>query len=100
MLKAKAGGSGDYFSGGPFVATAERLWGTVAVPATGIPAGTALVGDATVGCTLFIREGVTVIASDSDQDDFVRHRVTLLGKGRFALAIWQPSAFAVVDLAA
>jgi hypothetical protein len=52
------------------------------------------------GATLFVREAVQVIASDSDQDDFVRNRVTLLGEGRFALAIWQPSAFAVVDLAA
>lgn len=100
MLKAKAGGSGEYFSGGPFVATAERLWGTVAVPATGIPAGTVLVGDATIGCTLFVREGVNVIMSDSDQDDFVRNRVTLLGEGRFALAVWAPSAFARVRLVA
>jgi hypothetical protein len=100
MLKAKATGSGDYFSGGPFVATAERLWGAVAVPATGVPAGTALVGDATIGATIFVREGVSVIMSDSDQDDFIRNKVTLLGEGRFALAIWQPSAFAVVDLAA
>jgi hypothetical protein len=100
MLKAKATGSGEYFSGGPFVATAEQLWGATAVPATGIPQGTALVGDATIGATIFVREGVTVIASDSDQDDFVRNRVTLLGEGRFALAIWEPQAFAVVDLAA
>jgi hypothetical protein len=100
MLKAKATGDGQYFSGGPFVATAERLWGTVTVPATGIPAGVALVGDATIGATLLVREGVSVIASDSDQDDFVRNRVTLLGEMRAALAVWQPSAFAVVDLAA
>jgi hypothetical protein len=53
-----------------------------------------------VGCTLFVREGVGVIASNSDGDDFTRNRITLLGEGRFALAIWQPSAFAVVDLAA
>lgn len=72
MLKAKAAVSGDYFSGGPFVATAERLWGAVAVPATGVPAGTALVGDFALGATLFVREGVSVLASDSDQDDFVR----------------------------
>ena len=51
-------------------------------------------------CTLFVGEGVTVIASDSDQDEFTRNRVALLGEGRFALAVWQPSAFAVVDLAA
>jgi len=100
MLKAKAAGSGDYHSAGPFTATAERLWGAVAVPATGIPAGTALVGDFTLGATIFVREGVNVRMSDSDQDDFVRNKVTLLGEGRFALAVWQPSAFAVVDLAA
>lgn len=109
MLKAKAAGDsgaplpagyGHYFSGGPFVSTAERLWGAVAVPATGVPAGLALVGDFTLGATLFVREGVSVLASDSDQDDFLRNRVTLLGEGRFALAVWQPSAFAVVDLAA
>jgi hypothetical protein len=47
-----------------------------------------------------VREGVTVLASDSDQDDLLRNRVTLLGEARFALAVWQPSAFAVVDLAA
>jgi len=100
MLRAKAGGSGEYFSGGPFIAAAERLWGATVVPSTGVPAGTALVGDFTLGATLFVREGVTVIASDSDQDDFLRNVVTLLGEGRFALAVWQPSAFAVVDLAA
>jgi hypothetical protein len=47
-----------------------------------------------------VREAVQVIASDSDQDDFTRNRVTLLGEGRFAVAIWQPSAFAVVHVAA
>ena len=100
MLKAKATGSGEYFSGGPFVAAAERLWGVATVPSTGVTQGSVLVGDATRGATLFVREGVNVIASDSDQDDFVRNRVTLLGEGRFALAVWQPAAFAVVDLTA
>jgi hypothetical protein len=38
--------------------------------------------------------------SDSDSDDFVRNRLTLLGEGRFALAIWSPASFARVDLVA
>ena len=100
MIKAKAvGGDGHYFSGGPFVQTAQQLWGAPAVPSTGVVAGTALVGDAALGATVFVREGVNVTASDSDQDDFTRNRVTLLGEGRFALAVWQPSAFAVVHFA-
>lgn len=97
MLKAKAEGDGHYFSGGPFVSTAERLWNVATVPSTGVDPGKALIGDTTIGATVFVREGVNVTASDADQDDFTRNRVTLLGEGRFALAIWQPSAFAEVE---
>jgi hypothetical protein len=52
------------------------------------------------GATLFVRERVHVLISDSDQDDFLRNRVTLLGEMRAAIAIWQPSCFALVDLTA
>lgn len=99
MLKQKATGSGEYYSGGPFAITAERLWGTLVVPSKAIPSGKALIGDTTLGLTVFVREGVNILASDSDQDDFLRNRVSLLGEGRFGLAVWQPSAFAIVDLA-
>jgi HK97 family phage major capsid protein len=98
-LKAKAeGGDGHYFSAGPFLDTAERLWSAAAIPSAAIPQGKALVGDFTLGATLFVREGVNVLTSDSDQDDFTRNRVTLLGEGRFACALFQPSAFAIVNL--
>jgi hypothetical protein len=46
-----------------------------------------------------VREAVNVRLSDSDQDDFIRNRLTALAEGRFALAIWQPSAFSLVHLA-
>ncbi len=98
MLKGKAEGSGEYYSGGPFAVTAERLWGTVTVPSRALADGTALVGDSRQ-LTVYVREGVNVLASDSDQDDFVRNRLTLLGEGRFGLALWQPSAFTLVRLA-
>ena len=99
-LKAKAEGDGHYFSAGPFLDTAERMWGAPAIPSAAVAAGTAVVGDATIGATVFVREGVQVLVSDADSDDFTRNRVTLLGEGRFALALWQPSAFCIVDLAA
>lgn len=47
---------------------------------------------------MFVREAVNLRISDADQDDFVRNRTTMLGKGRFALAIWQPTSFAIVQL--
>lgn len=57
-----------------------------------------MVGDWANGVTLYVREGVNVVMSDSDQDDFVRNNVTFRGEGRFALAIDKPVAFAEVDL--
>jgi hypothetical protein len=99
MLKAKADGSGEYFSAGAFAVQAERLWNVPVVPTAAIPQGKALVGDAVIGATVFVREGVQVLVSDSDQDDFTRNRLTLLGEGRFGVAVWVPSAFALVHLA-
>lgn len=70
------------------------------IPSSAIAAGTVLVGDFASGCTLYVREGVQTLLSDSDQDDFVRNRRTILGEGRFGLAVWAPANFAVVHLTA
>jgi HK97 family phage major capsid protein len=99
MLKEKASTSGVYHSMGPFLATAEQLWGTVAIPTAAVQAGSALVGDWN-HVTLFIREGVTARTSDSDQDDWIKNRVTTLVEGRVGVAVWQPTAFCLVDFTA
>jgi len=98
-LKAKAAGDGHYYSAGPFSVTPAVMWGVPLIPSAAIPVGTALVGDFTVGASLFIREGVNLLISDSDQDDFVKNKVTLLAEMRAALAVWNPSVFTVVNLA-
>jgi hypothetical protein len=100
VLIAKAAGDGHYYSGGPFSVTPQVLWGVPLIPSVVIPQGTVLVGDFALGAQLFIREGVQVLLSDSDQDDFIRNRVTLLGEMRAALAVFRPAAFATVDLTA
>lgn len=99
-LIAKAAGDGHYYSGGPFSMTPQVMWGVPLIPSPAIPQGTVLVGDFAIGAQLFIREGVNVLLSDSDGDDFRRNRVTLLGEMRAALAVWRPAAFATVDLTA
>jgi hypothetical protein len=53
-----------------------------------------------MGATLLIRSGIQVLISDSDQDDFIRNRVTLLGEMRAALAVWRPAMFVDADLLA
>lgn len=71
-LKAKASGDGHYYSGGPFSVTPQIIWGIPLVPSKAITLGMVLVGDFAIGAQLFIREGVNVLLSDSDQDDFIR----------------------------
>jgi HK97 family phage major capsid protein len=97
-LLLKATGTGAYVSGGPFEVTPRQLWGVPLVPSVAIPQGTALVGDFSIGAQLFIREGVQVLLSDSDQDDFIRNRVTMLAEMRAALPVFRPAAFATVAL--
>lgn len=100
VMIVKAAGDGHYYGGGPFSSTPQMMWGVPLIPSPAIPAGMALVGDFSMGATLFIREGVNVLFSDSDGDDFRQNRVTLLAEMRAALAVWRPSAFCSVDLAA
>jgi HK97 family phage major capsid protein len=100
MLAAKASGSGVRLdSAGAFSPVPDTFFGLPLVTSTVMPQGQALVGDFAQGATLFVREGVNVRVSDSDQDDFIRNQVTLLGEGRFAVAIWRPACFALVHLA-
>jgi HK97 family phage major capsid protein len=99
MVVQKASGSGEYVGGGPFINMPQVLWGVPLIPSPAIPINTALVGDFSLGAQLFIREGVNVLLSDSDQDDFIRNRATILGEMRAALAVWRPAAFQKVALA-
>jgi HK97 family phage major capsid protein len=99
MLQAKTSGSGVRLdSPGAFATQADSIWGLPLIVSTVMPQGQCLVGDFGY-VTLFIREGVNVRASDADQDDFIRNRVTVLGEMRAAVAVFQPAAFALVHFA-
>src|SRR4029077_86927 len=89
--------TGQYLAGGPFGMTAPTIWGLSLVTSTVIPQATPLVGDS-MGATLLFREGVNVKTSDSDQDDFVRNRITVLAEARVAFPVWRPASFALADL--
>lgn len=88
--------SGQYLYGGPGTMAAATIWGLAITPTTAIAQAAPLVGDSR-GATLLVREGVNVKTSDSDQDDFVRNRVTVLAEARVAFPVWRPASFAVAD---
>jgi HK97 family phage major capsid protein len=99
MLKARASTSGlRQDSDGAFSVPGDTVWNIPLIENLGMPAGQALVGDFFLGCSLFMREGVHVLTSDADQDDFLRSRVTMLGICRAGFAVWQPKCFASVAL--
>jgi hypothetical protein len=93
-------GSYSYYGGGPFGDTPMSLWGVRVIPSQVLDQGLALTADFGLGAQVLIREGVNVLFSDSDQDDFLRNRVTILAEMRAALLVWRPSLFQQVELAA
>lgn len=95
LLEKDANGNfrhGRPISEGPL----QTIWGLVPVVSTLIPDGTPLVGDFSQA-TLFVREGVSVAASDSHSDFFLKGLVAILAEMRAAFAVLQPKAFCQVS---
>jgi HK97 family phage major capsid protein len=103
----------QYFGGGPFtsayggpqgpagtgsqLAGAESLWMKPVVITTAIGAGTALLGTSSAA-QVWRRGGVSVEATNSNEDDFLRNLVAIRAEERLALAVYRPSAFTKVVL--
>jgi HK97 family phage major capsid protein len=92
---------GNYLYGSPGVLpggmVAQTVWGMTLTTSPSIPQDKPLVGDSQ-GAMILVREGVNVRTSDSDQDDFIRNRVTILAETRAAFVVWRPSDFCIVEL--
>ena len=100
LLTKTASGSGERLdSGGAFESPADSIWGVPVIQSAIVPATMAIVGDWGRATTLFVREGANIRISDSDQDDFLKNRVTALAEARVGLAVWQPTAIVQVHLA-
>lgn len=101
LLRAGAADSswkGPYLSvDGPFATPPAALWGVPVVVTPAITSGQVLVGSFSRGAVLFIREAIHVVLG-MESDDLVRNKVTLLGELRAAVAVLQPSAFALCHL--
>ena len=86
---------GGYLMGPPSMVGANTLWGLPVVESEAMPAGTALVGDFSMGCTLFDREQA-VVRIGFVNDQFIRNIQTLLAELRAAFIVWRPTAFSKV----
>lgn len=89
--------TGEYLGAGPFNASQQyRLWGLPVVATTAITANTALVGAFRLGAQVFRKGGLTVDATNSHSDYFVRNLTAIRAEERLALAVYRPGAFGEV----
>ena len=85
-------GTGGYLYGPPSTAGAEQMWGLPVAVTPSVPDDTGLVGDFRYA-TLWLREGVQVLASDSHSDFFIKNLVAVLAEMRAAFGVQLPAAF-------
>lgn len=102
--------NGQFYGGGPFTGpyggpqgpaasmypADNTLWGRRVLVTSAITANTALLGAFSQASQLFRRGGLTVEATNSHQDYFVKNLVAIRAEERLALAVYRPTAFTKV----
>ncbi|MEV0915430.1 phage major capsid protein [Streptomyces sp. NPDC049967] len=79
---------------------AFRIWGLQVVTSVAMAAGTALLGGYRTGATLWERQGITILMSDSHADLFLANTFVILAERRANVAVHTPRAFVKVTFAA
>jgi len=103
-LRLLKDGNNQYYGGGPFTGAYgnsplvqfDSIWGKPCVITPAIAEGTALAGAFRLGSQYFQRQGITIEMTNSDQDDFIKNRMTIRCEERLALAVYRPLAFCQV----
>ena len=93
-LRIAKDGEYRYYGGGFFGAqNVPNLWGIPVCVTTAVAAGTIVVGAFKTCGSVVQRGGVTVEATNTDQDDFVKNLMTIRAEERLALAVRRPAGF-------
>ena len=94
LLRVAKDADNRYFGGGMFGAqNIPNLWGIPVCVTTAVAAGTIVVGAFKTCGSVVQRGGVTVEATNTDQDDFVKNLMTIRAEERLALAVRRPAGF-------
>ncbi|MFF5801600.1 phage major capsid protein [Streptomyces albogriseolus] len=76
-----------------------RIWGLTVVTSVAMTAGTALLGGYRMGATLWERQGITILMTDSHADYFTANTLVILAERRANVAVHTPQAFVRVTFA-
>ena len=104
----KYGSTNEYIGGGYFAdGQGKQLWGVpvytstfAAAPVSGSAAGEIFVGAFKACGSVVTKGGVSVEATNADQDDFIKNRMTIRAEERLALAVRRPAGFIKIVKAA
>lgn len=83
---------GRYLLGEPGSGATPGFFGARAIPSNAMPAGNVWVGNLSEVATEWIREGMTVEMSDSDENNFQLNLITIRAERRLALTVERPAA--------
>jgi HK97 family phage major capsid protein len=83
-------------AGGPAL-FGQTLWDTPVVLSTVVGLGTALVGNFGLAAHIWRRGGVSVEATNSHSDLFVKDITMLRAEERLGLGVYRPAAFTAVS---
>ena len=106
---AKTGANDNTYIGGGYFAdgVGKQLWGVpvylstfVDAPVSGSAKGDIWVGSFNACGSVVSKGGVSVEATNSDQDDFIKNKMTIRAEERLALAVRRPAGFCKITKAA
>ena len=101
MLRiGKYTGSGEYVGGGYFEALhGENIWNLPIVLSNQLSGGHVIVGAFNTCASLVTKsDGVTIEATNTDQDDFIKNLMTVRAEIREKLAVRRPAGFVDIEV--
>lgn len=93
--------AGRFLAGGPYYIPYSNgvfmelhtFWGKPVVVTTAVTYGRPLAGAFKLGAQYFVREGMRLEMTNSNEDDFKRNLIAIRAEHRLALAVYRPACF-------
>lgn len=92
-------GQKRYILGGPQSNATKSLWGTPVVTSASVTAGKYILGNISLGATVYDRQAINVAMSDSDNVNFTQNLITIRVERRLGVAYEMPQAINGGDFA-
>ena len=98
LIRLGKDSNNQYYGGGYFAdGQGKQLWGVPAVVTTAVTASQIIVGAFKTCGSVVSKGGVSVEATNSNEDDFLHNLMTIRAEERLALAVRRPAGFKLIS---